>query len=102
MNIIDTRLNTFNELVKLIKEEDEKQVQKWGIQDRHIFEWAMWISEEFGEFIQAINEQNYERVHDEPAYNSIIKEGVQTITLISKMVCYLIQEQQWIKGMEKT
>lgn len=83
MNIIDHQLVDIEHFIPHIYEESEKQIIKWGIQDRHIFEWAMWATEEFGELIQAINEYNYGR---EKSTDIIMKEGIQTVTLILKIL----------------
>ena len=53
-HIIDLELKDISYIYNMIQEENKRQVDKWGIQDRHIFEWAMWTTEEFGEFIQAV------------------------------------------------
>jgi hypothetical protein len=83
LNIKDRKLECLEPFLLMIRNENHSQLEKWGIQDRHIFEWAMWATEEFGEFIQAINEYNYERTTD---ISQIIKEGIQTITLILKIL----------------
>jgi len=83
MNIIDTRLQWLDIFTQNIKEEDERQVAKWGIQDRHVFEWLAWTTEEFGEFVKAVNEFNYGR---ETTIIHVMKEGLQAVTLLLKML----------------
>jgi len=87
----DYNLHHLNYIVNCIEEENKAQLKKWGVQKKHIFEWAMWTTEEFGEFIQSINEWNYERIN---TIDNIIKEGIQTITLIMKILdALLVQEK---------
>ena len=82
-DIRDCGLKELYYLTSLIEQESKDQIEKWGYQNRHIFEWAMWATEEFGEFIQKINEYNYGRSDDK---HEIVKEGIQTVTLILKML----------------
>jgi hypothetical protein len=72
---------------KMIENENQHQLEKWGVQRKHVFEWLAWTFEEFGEFIKEINELNYQRSFD---YGKVITEGIQTITLLSKIVSSLI------------
>ena len=90
MTIKDDELNALGYLTDRIKHESKQQIDKWGIQDRHIFEWAMWTTEEFGEFIQAINEYTYGRAEN---IDEIMKEGIQTVTLIIKILGGLLEQE---------
>ena len=83
LNIKDKQLKHLSEIIDMMCMENEAQVAKWGIQDRHIFEWAMFAAEEFGEFIKEINEYGYDRTSNP---KEIIKEGIQTMTLIAKIL----------------
>ena len=83
MNIKDKKLKHLSEINDMMLLENESQLAKWGTQDKHIFEWALWATEEFGEFIKEINELAYGRT-TEPT--KIIKEGIQTMTLIAKIL----------------
>ena len=83
MKIEDKQLKHFSEIRDMIFLENEAQVAKWGIQDNHIFEWVMWAVEEFGEMVKEINEFAYGRTIDP---KKIIKEGIQTMTLIAKIL----------------
>ena len=69
-------------IVKSIQLESANQVLKWGVQDHTIWEWLGYTTEEFGEFAKAISEWDY---RDGEAVD-IIKEGIQTITLILKII----------------
>ena len=89
MKIKDRQLKHFKEIKDMMFLESERQVVKWGIQDKHIFEWALWATEEFGEFIKEVNEFAYGRTGGNPT--KIIKEGIQTMTLIAKILEGLFQ-----------
>lgn len=88
--IKDCDLERLDYLIMCVRAESAKQLEKWGIQDRHIFEWAMWTTEEFGEFIKEINEYSYGR---EETPEKVIKEGIQTVTLILKMLDGLLEQE---------
>ena len=68
---------TFNEA---IQDENKNQLDKWGVQHALLFEWLAWTVEEFGEFAKALNEFVYGRATKAP----VLKEGIQTITLMLK------------------
>jgi len=87
----DYELHNLNYIVNCIDEENRAQLKKWGVQKKHIFEWAMWTTEEFGEFIQAVNEWNYERT---VSIDNVFKEGIQTITLIMKILDALLAQEK--------
>lgn len=74
--VTDTQLKTW------LRDESNRQIKKWGVQDRHLFEWLAWTTEEFGEFAQAINDFCYDRTTKQ----SIIREGIQTVTLLLKII----------------
>lgn len=72
----------YPDLIPALEQECRNQLQKWGIQERHLFEWLAWTTEEFGEFAKAVNDFSYGRTDK----HELIKEGIQTATLILKMV----------------
>ena len=74
-------------IMKMVENENQSQLEKWGVQRKHAFEWLAWTTEEFGEFVKEVNDLNYERKFD---YGLAITEGIQTITLLCKMVSSLI------------
>ena len=76
-----------DEIFKMIDRENLSQLEKWGVQRKHVFEWLAWTTEEFGEFVKEVNDLNYERKFD---YGLAITEGIQTITLLCKIVSALI------------
>ncbi len=90
MKIKDTRLEDWTKIFILVEKENARQLEKWGSQDKHIFEWSMWAAEEFGEFIKAVNQFNYGRDGKE----CVIEEGIQTITLLMKIVDGLLNTRE--------
>lgn len=68
-------------LKDLVLQEHERQILKWGIQKRSIFEWNTYLTEELGELAKAISEFTY---RNGPAEN-IVKEGIQVATLALKI-----------------
>ena len=88
----DTQFDSyFLAIIKKIEEENDSQLEKWGVQNRHVFEWSAWTTEEYGEFIKELNELNYQRSFD---YDKAIKEGIQTMTLLTKMIACLMHIQE--------
>lgn len=68
-------------LPDLVRLESARQIGKWGIQDRHPFEWLAYLSEEFGEVSKAINEAVY---RNGPA-SDVVNEAIQVATLALKI-----------------
>lgn len=66
----------------LIQEEHWKQVKKWGVQKRTLFEWLCYLTEEVGELAEAISENEYRGGSCE----NIEKEAVQVAALACKIV----------------
>ncbi len=70
-----------DKLVKMIQEENIKQVGKWGIQNRTAFEWMTYITEEIGELAEAITEFEYRN----GKIDNIITEAIHSATLCLKI-----------------
>lgn len=71
------------DIIPILKE-DQRQLRKWGIQERSPFEWMNYLTEEVGELAKAISEAVYR--DGDPG--QISKEAIQVATLalkISKM-----------------
>lgn len=82
MNIYkDQELKTIKDLMLGIKEESERQIRKWGVQERSLFEWFIYTSEELGELAKAISEFEYRG----GSKIDIINEAIQTATLCLKI-----------------
>jgi len=77
----DCELISMNALCRDVMCEGERQVNKWGIQDRSSFEWMLYLTEEVGELAEAISEYEYRKgdVRD------IYKEAIQVATLALKI-----------------
>lgn len=86
----DLRAKYFHEIETSIHQENYNQIQKWGVQHARLFEWSAWTTEEFGEFIKALNEFVYGRAEYKPA----VKEAIQTITLLMKIVEILENQEE--------
>jgi len=82
MKITDKQLKNIDWLINKIKVENDKQLDKWGIQTRTPFEWLTYTTEELGELAQAISEHYYRGGSAE----NVIKEAIQTATLCLKIV----------------
>ena len=78
----DLQLTHFSENVKRIQLENSKQLEKWGVQEATVFEWLAWLGEEYGEFVQAINEFVYRN----GSLEAVIQEGIQAATLLMKLI----------------
>ncbi len=64
-----------------IMEENAKQVEKWGIQERTAFEWLAYTMEELGELAEAISEHEYRKGSKE----KVVAEAIQLATLALKI-----------------
>lgn len=86
----------------LVQAENERQLAKWGVQDRHPFEWLAYTTEEVGELAQAISGFVY---NNEPPQN-VVNEAIQTATLCLKIAemfndaCHEIPAELGKKTME--
>ena len=64
-----------------LDEENLRQISKWGIQERTIFEWLSFLAEEQGSLAKAINEHHYRKGPKE----KVIAEAIQVATLALKI-----------------
>lgn len=64
-----------------IADENHAQVEKWGIQDKHPFEWLAYTLEELGETSTAISEHLYRG----GKASDVVKEAIHTATLAMKI-----------------
>lgn len=81
MILVDNQFKDINHIFKLCNTENNRQIDKWGIQERTPFEWLAYTTEELGELAKAMSEHYYRdgKVED------VIKEAVQTATLVLKI-----------------
>ncbi len=77
----DTELYRITALTRDVLLEGEKQVAKWGIQNRTSFEWMAFLTEEIGELAKAICEYEYRGALSTDVY----KEAIQVATLSLKI-----------------
>lgn len=77
----DAGLTSAQYLWSLVKDENLRQLEKWGVQAHRPSEWALFTTEELGELAKAIGEYQYRsgRVAD------IVKEAIQVATLALKI-----------------
>lgn len=61
--------------------EGERQVKKWGVQDRDPMEWLCYLTEEVGELAEAIAENRYRG----GLVEDVEKEAIQVATLAAKI-----------------
>ena len=66
---------------EMVRAENKRQVKKWGVQDRHPFEWLAYATEEHGELAQAISEYEYRSGKS----SDVVKEAIQAATLHLKI-----------------
>lgn len=82
--MMEMKDNCFNDgsIFEMVRQENKRQLEKWGIQTHTAFEWLAYLTEELGELAKAISE--YEYRDGERA--AITAEAVQVATLALKMV----------------
>lgn len=68
-------------IFNMISAEGDKQVKKWGVQNRSPFEWMTFLTEEIDELAEAISEHEYR-----DGYSlDVTREAVQVATLAAKI-----------------
>lgn len=77
----DNELKKIDLLLAKVQQENVRQVNKWGIQDRSSFEWLTYLTEEVGELAEAISEYEYRGKNTA----NICKEAIQVATLALKI-----------------
>lgn len=75
LRLLDGRI--FN----MISAEGDKQVKKWGIQNRSPFEWMTYLTEEVGELAEKISEHEYR----DGFSVDVVREAIQIATLAAKI-----------------
>jgi len=79
--LLKDRLLQNADLWRMVKEEGERQVRKWGIQERTPFEWIAYVTEEVGEMAKAISNHSY---FGGPQ-SEVVKEAIHAATLLLKI-----------------
>ncbi len=77
----DLCLKGLTALEDMVVNENQRQLDKWGIQNHSPEEWLMYATEELGETAKAIGEFKYLGGLVEP----VVKEAIQTATLMLKI-----------------
>ncbi len=77
----DLCLKSWIPLEDLVLRENQRQLDKWGVQNRTSEEWLMFATEELGETAKAIGEWEYRGGLAE----DVVKEAIQTATLMLKI-----------------
>ncbi len=75
----DSGISSFS--IDQIRNEDQRQIAKWGIQSRTAFEWMTDIAEEVGETARAISEHEYRGGNP----GEVVAEAIQAATLLLKI-----------------
>ena len=88
---IDRGLEDDKWILANIQNENENQVEKWGIQCVTAFEWLTYTTEELGELAQAINEYEYR----DGTAEQIVKEAIQLATLALKIAEIFKMRVSW-------
>jgi NTP pyrophosphatase (non-canonical NTP hydrolase) len=77
----DNELKSIDQLIRDVLFENERQINKWGLQERTLFEWLAYLTEEVGELSKAISEYEYRGAD----ISDITKESIQVATLALKV-----------------
>ena len=77
----DLKLVKFHELMEKVADENEHQLERWGVQTHSAFEWLTYITEELGELAQAISEVEYRDGQE----TWVVNEAIQVATLSLKI-----------------
>ncbi len=77
----DKKLVSFTALPISVMIEHERQIEKWGIQERTPFEWLCYLTEEVGELNEAVSEYVYRHGTTGEIHN----EAIQIATLALKI-----------------
>lgn len=77
----DRCLKNMDILTKMILDEHEHQMNKWGLQDHDVNEWLNYTVEEMGELAEAISEHKYRN----GSKGNIVYEAIQVVTLALKI-----------------
>jgi NTP pyrophosphatase (non-canonical NTP hydrolase) len=81
----DNKLTSIFALTDLVRQENDRQLKKWGVQEHTPYKWLAIIAEEEGELAKAVLE--YEtRIHRNGTGRSeIVNEAIQVATLALKI-----------------
>jgi NTP pyrophosphatase (non-canonical NTP hydrolase) len=77
----DKQLKTLDDLMDYVSAENNRQINKFGIQEHNSFQWSNILFEEIGELAKAINEFEF----FDGDKHEIFKEAIQSATLCLKI-----------------
>ena len=77
----DKKLMIMKSLVASMLNENERQLNKWGVQTHSMFEWCNYATEELGELAKAIAEYEYRN----GGWKDVYDEAIQVATLSLKI-----------------
>jgi len=92
----DLCLENWDTLFNKVLNENQRQLKKWGVQDRTPEQWLMFATEELGETAKAIAEHKWRG----GSADDVIEEAIQTTTLCLKIAEMYMAEggclSQWV------
>jgi len=77
----DVQNEALNQAIDATINEHKKQTEKWGYQNRSLFEWLTYLTEEVGELAEAISELEYREGNIE----EVSKEAIQVAALATRI-----------------
>ena len=77
----DYELRSIPKLIGLVMDENVRQLDKWGVQNRFPSEWMLFLTEEVGELAEAVAEH----VYREASLSDVGAEAIQVATLALKI-----------------
>ena len=77
-------------IFKMVRDENKRQIKKWGVQNQHPFEWLAFTVEEIGEMSQAISNYLY---NDNSLRTPVVNEAIQSATLCLKIAEMFLNEK---------
>jgi len=83
----DVHVSALAQAINATINEHESQFKKWGRQDRTLFEWLTYLTEEVGELAEAISELEYR----EGNIAEVSKEAIQVAALATRISAIVSQ-----------
>jgi hypothetical protein len=79
----DLAFDHWDDLLKMVLEENNRQLDKWGYQDHDAFYWMVFLTEEVGELAAEIADSHWDRGDATDA--TVAMEAIQVATLALKI-----------------
>ena len=77
-------------VIDKIQSENERQMDKWGLQSCSAFEWLTYTTEELGSLAKAISECEYR----DGTKEKVVREAIQVATLALKIAEMFEKEEE--------